>query len=180
MTDFPLRSILHSPDASQRLMKWAIKLSQYDLLYRPKTAIKAQALADFVAEFTPSAEEEKLVSKKKESSRADKTSTEPDQPRDMWQLRVHVAVARRWSVEPERSWNRHRHHHLGWNPARASYHTWLPGFKQRGRVRDIARWLALGKGAINQKVGHLLRFPADHKSSLRRVHGEAPEDDPVP
>ncbi|KAI5313969.1 hypothetical protein L3X38_043145 [Prunus dulcis] len=49
MTDFPLRSILHSPDASQRLMKWAIELSQYDLLYRSKTAIKAQALADFVA-----------------------------------------------------------------------------------------------------------------------------------
>ncbi|KAI5349647.1 hypothetical protein L3X38_002536 [Prunus dulcis] len=88
MTDFTLRSILHSPDASQRLMKWAIELSQYDLLYRPKTAIKAQALADFVAEFTPSAEEEKLVSKKKESLRADKSSAEPDQPRDMWQLRV--------------------------------------------------------------------------------------------
>ncbi|KAI5333308.1 hypothetical protein L3X38_023439 [Prunus dulcis] len=52
MTDFPLRSILHSPDASQRLMKWAIELSQYDLLCRSKTAIKAQALADFVAELT--------------------------------------------------------------------------------------------------------------------------------
>ncbi|CAL9027380.1 unnamed protein product [Prunus brigantina] len=153
MTEFPLRSILHSPDASQRLMKWAIELSQYDLIYRPKTAIKAQALADFVAEFTPSAEEEKLR---------------------------HVAVARRRSVEPERSWSRRRHHHPGWNPARASYHAWLPSFKQRGRVRGIARWLALGKGAINQKVGHLLRFPADHKSSLRRIHGEAPEDDLVP
>ncbi|CAL2227391.1 unnamed protein product [Prunus armeniaca] len=55
MTDFSLRSILYSLDAFQRLMKWATKLSQYDLLYRPKTAIKAQALADFVAEFTPSA-----------------------------------------------------------------------------------------------------------------------------
>ncbi|CAL9024581.1 unnamed protein product [Prunus brigantina] len=83
MTDFPLRSILHSPDASQQLMKWAIELSQYDLLYRPKTAIKAQTLADFVAEFTPSAEEEKLVNKKKESSKADETSAEPSQPRDM-------------------------------------------------------------------------------------------------
>ncbi|CAL8162548.1 unnamed protein product [Prunus armeniaca] len=28
MTDFPFRSILHSPNASQRLMKWAIELSQ--------------------------------------------------------------------------------------------------------------------------------------------------------
>ncbi|KAI5317568.1 hypothetical protein L3X38_037275 [Prunus dulcis] len=36
MTDFHLRSILHSPDASQRLMKWAIELSQYDLLYGQK------------------------------------------------------------------------------------------------------------------------------------------------
>ncbi|KAI5335181.1 hypothetical protein L3X38_025314 [Prunus dulcis] len=27
MTDFPLRSIFHNPDASQRLMKWAIELS---------------------------------------------------------------------------------------------------------------------------------------------------------
>ncbi|XP_034219224.1 uncharacterized protein LOC117630638 [Prunus dulcis] len=91
MTDFPLRSILHSPDASQRLMKWAIELSQYDLLYRPKTAIKAQALADFVAEFTPSAEKEKLVNQKKESSKADGTSAEPSQPNDMWQLRVDEA-----------------------------------------------------------------------------------------
>ncbi|CAL9022511.1 unnamed protein product [Prunus brigantina] len=88
MTDFPLRSILHSPDASQRLMKWAIELSQYDLLYRPKTAIKVQILADFVVEFTPSAEEEKWVDKRKESSKADETSAKPSQPRDVWQLRV--------------------------------------------------------------------------------------------
>ncbi|CAL8087401.1 unnamed protein product [Prunus armeniaca] len=33
MTDFPSKSILYSPDASQRLMKWAIDLNQYDLLY---------------------------------------------------------------------------------------------------------------------------------------------------
>ncbi|CAL9016033.1 unnamed protein product [Prunus brigantina] len=92
MTDFPLRSILHSPDASQRLMKWDIELSQYDLLYRPKTAIKAQILADFVVEFTPSAEEEKWVDKKKESSKADETSAEPSQPRDVWQLRQAITL----------------------------------------------------------------------------------------
>ncbi|KAI5354381.1 hypothetical protein L3X38_007276 [Prunus dulcis] len=69
MTDFPLRSILYSPDASQRLIKWAIELSQYDLLYRPKTAIKAQALADFVAEFTPSTEEEKLGEREAEKTK---------------------------------------------------------------------------------------------------------------
>ncbi|KAI5326678.1 hypothetical protein L3X38_035752 [Prunus dulcis] len=68
-------------------MKWAIELSQYDLLYRPKTAIKAQALADFIAEFTPTAEEEKMVTKSKE--KADDTSpTDSNLPNDMWQLHV--------------------------------------------------------------------------------------------
>ncbi|KAI5343738.1 hypothetical protein L3X38_011614 [Prunus dulcis] len=81
MTEFPLRSILHSLDASQRLMKWTIELSQYDLLYRSKIVIKSQDLADFVVEFTQSAKVEKLVNKKKESSRANKTTAEPDQPK---------------------------------------------------------------------------------------------------
>ncbi|KAM2908832.1 hypothetical protein COP2_048302 [Malus domestica] len=54
MTQYPLRSILHGPDASQRVMKWALELGQYGLVFQPRTAIKAQALADFVAEFTPS------------------------------------------------------------------------------------------------------------------------------
>ncbi|KAI5350670.1 hypothetical protein L3X38_003561 [Prunus dulcis] len=67
-----LRSILHSPDASQRLIKWAIELSQYDFLYQPKTAIKAQALANCFVEFTPTAEEENVVTKSKE--KADDTS----------------------------------------------------------------------------------------------------------
>lgn len=74
ITDFPLRSIHHSPEASQRLMKWAIELSQYDFLYRLKTIIKVQALAVVVLEFTSSAEEEKLVNENNGSSRADKTS----------------------------------------------------------------------------------------------------------
>ncbi|XP_034200611.1 uncharacterized protein LOC117615606 [Prunus dulcis] len=56
-----------------------------------KAAINAQALANFVAEFTPSAEEEKLVNKKKESLKANGMSVEPSQPRDMWQLRINGA-----------------------------------------------------------------------------------------
>ena len=35
-----------------RMVQWAIELSQFDIDYRPRMAIKAQALADFVAEFT--------------------------------------------------------------------------------------------------------------------------------
>ncbi|KAK0600179.1 hypothetical protein LWI29_012534 [Acer saccharum] len=33
-------------------MKWAIELSEFDVEYLPRTAIKAQAVADFVVEFT--------------------------------------------------------------------------------------------------------------------------------
>ncbi|KAI5343968.1 hypothetical protein L3X38_011845 [Prunus dulcis] len=80
-------SFFRFPDASQRLMKWAIELSQYDLLYRPKTAIKAQVLIDFVVEFTPTVEEEKMVTKSKE--KADDTSpTDSNLPKDMWQLHI--------------------------------------------------------------------------------------------
>ena len=34
------------------MVQWAIELSQFDIKYHPQTAIKAQALADFIAEFT--------------------------------------------------------------------------------------------------------------------------------
>ena len=33
-------------------MKWAIELSEFDIIYKPKTAIKGQVLADFVTKFT--------------------------------------------------------------------------------------------------------------------------------
>nr|XP_027122031.1 uncharacterized protein LOC113738972 [Coffea arabica] len=51
-TDQPLRQILVRPEASGRLTKWAVELGEYDLSYEPRTAIKAQALADFLAELT--------------------------------------------------------------------------------------------------------------------------------
>ena len=39
-------------EAVGRMVQWAIELSQFDIEYYPRTAIKAQALADFIAEFT--------------------------------------------------------------------------------------------------------------------------------
>ncbi|XP_071912270.1 uncharacterized protein [Coffea arabica] len=46
----PLKKILSKPATSGRMVKWVVKLSKYDLDFRPQTAIKAQALADFIAE----------------------------------------------------------------------------------------------------------------------------------
>ena len=52
MTDQPIRKSMNKPEAAGRMIQWAIKLSQFDIEYLPRTAIKAQALADFIAEFT--------------------------------------------------------------------------------------------------------------------------------
>ena len=50
-TEYPMKQVLHKPETSGRLMKRAIELSEFDIRYRPKTAIKGQVLADFVMEF---------------------------------------------------------------------------------------------------------------------------------
>ncbi|XP_074342230.1 uncharacterized protein LOC141679701 [Apium graveolens] len=52
ITDQPLRKIIHKPDASGRLVNWAIELSQFNLKFVPRTTIKAQTLAEFVMECT--------------------------------------------------------------------------------------------------------------------------------
>ncbi|XP_027150213.1 uncharacterized protein LOC113750438 [Coffea eugenioides] len=51
-TDQPLKQVLSRPEASGRLTKWAIELGEYDFSYEPRTTIKAQTLADFLAELT--------------------------------------------------------------------------------------------------------------------------------
>ena len=51
-TEYPMKQVLHKPETSGRLMKWAIGLSEFDIRYKPKTVIKGQILADFVMEFT--------------------------------------------------------------------------------------------------------------------------------
>ena len=43
---------MSKPDAARRLALWAIELSEFDIQYRPRTTIKGQVVADFIAEFT--------------------------------------------------------------------------------------------------------------------------------
>ncbi|KAL5547039.1 hypothetical protein UlMin_006726 [Ulmus minor] len=52
-TTYPLKSILHKPELSGRLTKWTVELSEYDINFQPRTALKSQVLADFVADFAP-------------------------------------------------------------------------------------------------------------------------------
>ena len=58
-------------------MKWAIELSEFDIIYKTKTAIQGQVLADFIMEFT-SIESAKIA------------QTMPDLP--IWKLSVDGAA----------------------------------------------------------------------------------------
>ena len=51
-TDKPLRRAMSSPKAVGWMALWAIELSEFNIQYRPHTAIKGQVVADFIAEFT--------------------------------------------------------------------------------------------------------------------------------
>ena len=66
------------------LIKWAIKLSEFDIRYKPRTAIKGQILADFIMEFTPTASTEA-------------TQLTPDLP--IWRLLVDRAANAQGSGE---------------------------------------------------------------------------------
>ena len=39
-TEYSMKQVLHKPETSERSMKWALELSEFDIRYKPKTAIK--------------------------------------------------------------------------------------------------------------------------------------------
>jgi hypothetical protein len=43
---------LNNREATKKIAKWAIELSMYNIIYKARTTIKAQALGDSVAEWT--------------------------------------------------------------------------------------------------------------------------------
>jgi hypothetical protein len=49
--DFPLMDILHNQDATGRISKLAVELGALCIDFKPRTAIKSQALVDFMAEW---------------------------------------------------------------------------------------------------------------------------------
>ena len=52
ITNHPLKKAINKLEAAERLIQWAIELSEFDVRYQPRIAIKTQALANFIAKFT--------------------------------------------------------------------------------------------------------------------------------
>ena len=59
LTNHPLQKAMNKPDVVGQLIQWSTKLSKFNIDYQPRTVIKAQALADFIAEFTTKEDEPK-------------------------------------------------------------------------------------------------------------------------
>jgi len=53
MTDLPIQKVLQKPDVAGRMVRWAVELSEFDIVYEPRGSIKGQVYADFVAELSP-------------------------------------------------------------------------------------------------------------------------------
>ena len=83
-TEYPMKQILHKPETSGRLIKWSIELSEFDIRYKPRTAIKGHILVDFIMEFTPAASTEE-------------THLTPDLP--IWRLSVDGAANAQGKVQ---------------------------------------------------------------------------------
>ena len=79
--EHPMKRILHKPETSGRLIKWAIKLNEFDIRYKLRTTVKGQVLADFIVEFTPS---------NAPSQPTETTYLVPDLP--IWRLLVYGAA----------------------------------------------------------------------------------------
>ncbi|GJZ17759.1 reverse transcriptase domain-containing protein [Tanacetum coccineum] len=50
ITDQPIKQMLSNSEVTGRLLKWSFGLEEHDILYRPRTSVKGQILADFIME----------------------------------------------------------------------------------------------------------------------------------
>jgi hypothetical protein len=51
VSKFQLADILHNQNATRRISNWAVELGALTLNFKPRTAIKSQALVDFMVEW---------------------------------------------------------------------------------------------------------------------------------
>src|SRR5215216_5544037 len=53
VTRFPLQRILRNPEATGRIVEWALELSCFGLKFESTSTIQSRALAEFIAEWMP-------------------------------------------------------------------------------------------------------------------------------
>jgi hypothetical protein len=56
----PLKDIMRNKEAKGRIGKWAAELNEFTIDYVHRSSIQSQALADFIADWTPGAQEEEI------------------------------------------------------------------------------------------------------------------------
>ena len=76
MINHPLKKAMNKLEATGRLIQWAVELSEFDIKYLPRHAIKAQTLANFIAEFIPIHNDSEVVEDKKWIIHVDGSSTQ--------------------------------------------------------------------------------------------------------
>ena len=52
LTDHLLKKAINKLEVAGWLIQWVVELSEFDVRYKPREAIKVQVLADFIAKFT--------------------------------------------------------------------------------------------------------------------------------
>lgn len=58
MMDQTIKKAKNKPNGAKRLIQWVVELSQLNIEYKPRSAIKAQVLANFIVEFTFSSDDQ--------------------------------------------------------------------------------------------------------------------------
>ena len=53
LTEYSLQSLLKRSDFTGQIAKWGTRLGSFNIWYRPRSSVKGQVLADFIAEFSP-------------------------------------------------------------------------------------------------------------------------------
>ena len=86
VTEHPLKTLFRKAKFSVRILKWDVKLGQYDIKYQPRTVIKAQVLADFIIEFTSPSSAPTLIDTELGGNKDMEAVTEMEQERSWKQF----------------------------------------------------------------------------------------------
>jgi len=52
MKNLPIRKVFQKPIMAGQMVRWAVELSEFDVLYEPRGPIKGHVYADFMAELS--------------------------------------------------------------------------------------------------------------------------------